>query len=80
MLVRINQPNRPDLHINQLITIKEMLTSTLRALVNNPYKESFYGKWKKKVINILAAFFISHKSCIKTFLKWIINECPKGTR
>ena len=32
---------------------------------------------EKKVINILTAFFISHKSGIKTFLKWIINECPK---
>ena len=37
-------------------------------------------KKKKKVINILTAFFISHKSGIKTFLKWIINEYPKGTR
>jgi len=34
---------------------------------------------KKKVINILTAFFIFYKSDIKTFLKWIINECPKGT-
>ena len=32
---------------------------------------------EKKVINILTAFFIFHKSGIKTFLKWIINE---GTR
>ena len=55
-----------------------MLTSALMALVNNPFKESFYGKWKKKkVINILTIFFISHKSGIKTFLKWIIKECPK---
>ena len=37
-------------------------------------------KNEKKVINILIAFFISNKSDIKTFLKWIINECPKGTR
>ena len=35
---------------------------------------------KKKVINILTIFFISYKSDIKNFLKWIINECPKGTR
>ena len=27
----------------------------------------------EKKINILTAFFISHKSDIKTFLKWIIN-------
>ena len=29
------------------ITYREMLTSTLRALVKNPVKESFYGKRKK---------------------------------
>ena len=28
---------------------------------------------KKKVINILTTFFITYKSDIKTFLKWIIN-------
>ena len=44
-----------------------MLTSALRALVNNPVKESFYGKRKKKTINSLTAFFISHKSNIKLF-------------
>ena len=49
-----------------------MPMSALKAL--NPFKESFYGKWKKKkVINILTTFFISHKSDIKTFLKLIIN-------
>ena len=31
------------------------------------------GNEKKKVINILTTFFISYKSDIKTFLKWIIN-------
>ena len=57
------------------------LTSALRALVNNSVKESFYGKRKKKKkpINVLAAFFISHKSDVKTFLKWMVNQCPKGT-
>ena len=35
---------------------------------------------EKKVINILTVFFISRKSGIKIFLKWIINECLKGTR
>ena len=51
-----------------------MLTSALRALVNNSVKESFYGKRKKKKpINVLAAFFISHKSDVKTFLKWMVN-------
>ena len=57
-----------------------MLTNALiRALVNNLVKESFYGK-KKKTINVLSVFFISHKSYVKTFLKWIVNEYPKGTR
>ena len=37
------------------------------------------GEKKKKTINILTAFFISHKSGVKTFLKWIVNQCPKGT-
>ena len=34
---------------------------------------------KKKKINVLTIFFISHKSDVKTFLKWIINQCPMGT-
>ena len=56
-----------------------MLTNALiRALVNNLVKESFYGE-KNKTINILTVFFISHKSYVKTFLKWIVNEYPKGT-
>ena len=45
-----------------------MLTNTLRALINNSFKENFYGK-RKKTINILTVFFISHKSDVKTFLK-----------
>ena len=52
-----------------------MLMNALRALVKNLVKESFYGKRKKK-INILITFFIFHKSDVKTFLKWIVNECP----
>ena len=56
-----------------------MLTSVLRALVKNPVKKSFYGKGKKKTINILTAFFISHKSDVKTFFNWILNQCFKGT-
>ena len=50
-----------------------MLTNAFRALVNNPFKESFYGKRKKKEIDVLTAFFISHKSCVKIFLKWIVD-------
>ena len=44
----------------------KMLTNVLRVLVKNSFKESFYGK---KKINVLTAFFISHKSSVKTFLK-----------
>ena len=28
---------------------------------------------EKKEINVLIAFFISHKSDVKIFLKWILN-------
>ena len=45
----------------------------LRTLINNPFKKSFYEK-KKKTINILITFFISHKSGVKTFLKWIVFD------
>ena len=40
------------------------------------------GKEKKKAINILKIFFISHKSKsgVKTFLKWIVNQCFKDIR
>ena len=34
---------------------------------------------KEKKINVLIAFFISHKSGVKNFLKWIINHCLKDT-
>ena len=44
-----------------------MLTSILKALVKNPVKESFYKKRKNKATNVLTAFFISHKSDVKTF-------------
>ena len=40
----------------------------VRALVNNQFKKSFYEK-KKKTINVLIAFSIFLKSCVKTFLK-----------
>ena len=55
-----------------------MLMSAFRALDNNLVKESFYEK-RKKIINILTVFFISHKSNVKTFLKLIINQCLLGT-
>ena len=56
-----------------------MLTSVLRELIKNPVKERFYGKKKKKK-EVLIAFFISHQSDVKTFLKLTVNEYPKGTR
>ena len=52
-----------------------MLTDVLRAMVNNPIKESFYGKKKKQLIFWLS---ISRKSDVKTFLKWIVNHCLKA--
>ena len=45
------------------------------ALIKNLVKESFYGK-KKIAINVLIAFYISHKNNVKIFLKWILKECP----
>ena len=47
-------------------------------MVNNLFKENFYEKRIKKVINILIVFFISYKSDVKTFLKLIINYYPKN--
>ena len=46
-----------------------MLTNALRAMINNPFKKSFYDKIKKETINILTAFFISYKNGVKIFLK-----------
>ena len=44
-----------------------MLTSALKVPIKNLVKKNFYGKRKKKVINILTVFFISYKSDVKTF-------------
>ena len=52
-----------------------MVTSVLRVLANNLFKESFY----EKKINVLIVFFISYKSNVKIFLKSIINQYLKGT-
>ena len=52
-----------------------MLTSALRTLIKNPIKESFYGK-RKKTVNVLTVFFISHKNNVKIFFNWILNQCP----
>ena len=55
-----------------------MLMNALRALVKNPVKESLYWKRIKK-INVLTAFFISHKNNVKTFFNWILNQYSKNT-
>ena len=54
-----------------------MLINTLKIIVNNPFKKSFYKKRKKKVINVLTVFSIFYENGIKIFLKWIINHYPK---
>ena len=45
-----------------------MLTNALRALINNPFKESFYKK-KKSNLCFGKIFFFLHKSDVITFLK-----------
>ena len=40
----------------------EMLMNVLRVMVNNPFKESFYGK---KKINVLKAFSFPIKTVLK---------------
>ena len=55
-----------------------MLTSALRALVKNSIKEIFditFMENEKKNVKTLIFFFP-----IKTFLNWILNQCPKGIR
>ena len=46
---------------------------SFKIIVNNPFKENFYEKRKKKVINVLIVFSIFHKSGAKTFLKLIVT-------
>ena len=43
----------------------------------NHFKKALMGK-EKKTINVLTAFSISRNSGIKIFLKWFINNYPKG--
>ena len=53
-----------------------MLINALRALVNNPFKEIFYRKRKKKQ-NVLTVFFISHKSGVNhraPLLRWLLHK------
>ena len=51
----------------------------LEQLLTIYLKKVFLGK-EKNTINILTDFFISNKSGVKIFLKWIINYYSKGTR
>ena len=47
----------------------------------NHFKKDFMGK-KKKAINVLTYFSISHssrKNCVKTFLNLFVNDPPKST-
>ena len=44
------------------------------------FKKDFMGK--KKAINVLTYFSISHsshKNCVKTFLNLFVNDPPKST-
>ena len=68
--IRFNPPfYKKEREENDLFLEWKMLTSVFRALVKNPVKESLYVKRKKKTINVLTVFFISHKSDVKIFLK-----------
>ena len=47
----------------------------------NNFRKIFIRKEKKKKrINVLTVFYIFHKSEVKLFLKWFINNCSKNTR
>ena len=55
-----------------------MLTSVLKVLVNNLFKECFnitFMENEKNYQNINYFFPFP----IKTFFNWIVNECPKNT-
>ena len=49
----------------------ENINECRTVLIKNLIKESFY---RKKKINVLTAFFISHKNDVKIFLEWIFNQ------
>ena len=53
--------------------------SVLRALVNNPYKESFYGKWKSALRTLVSKthiyiYIFSILSIEKGCQKFILNQ------
>ena len=67
-------------YIKSSFVLWKILTDALRAIINNSFKESFYRKRRKTIINVLTIFSISNKSDVKTFLKWIVNHSLKGIR
>ena len=50
----------------------------LRYWLRIQLKKIFIGE-EKYTINVLSVFFISHKSDVKTFFNWILNQCSKDT-
>ena len=62
MRITSDTQNTRIIYINE----RDMQTDAIMTRVNNPFKEKFYGK-RKKIINILTVFFISHKSSVKHF-------------
>ena len=56
-------------NVFRAIVNRKILMDALKVMVNNLFKESFYGKRKKKLMLCLSAFSISYKSNVKTFLK-----------
>jgi len=58
---------------------KGKVNGCLKSIGLEKNLEIFYGKRKKQLI-FLTAFYIFHKSGVKNFLKWFINNFPKGTR
>ena len=57
----------------------KMLMNALRALIWKLFLEIYYGKMVKQLI-LLTTFYIAHKSDVKTFLIWFINNCHKENR
>ena len=58
-------------NVFRAIVNRKILMDALKVMVNNLFKESFYGKRKKKkqLMLCLSAFSISYKNNVKTFLK-----------
>ena len=67
--------SRFEIYLNFLWKI---LTNTLKTLANNQFKDNFYEKRKKEQLIFWQFFFIYHKNDVKTFPKWIVNQCPKN--